>query len=248
MQSETADASGERTQRTYARLAGFVLLFLIINAFAGGLILPHIAASESFAETAKKIAASERLYRVALFSEVLETLSAVLLPFALYVTLKPVNTFLAQMAMIFSLEDSILAWVVRICAFVRLHLYLSSQTAGAGTIPSQALVDLTRTVGGAAESVGGICFGLGTLLFYYLFFKSRYLPRILAALGLFASVTWTVLYLANLVFPERHAAFQYISWPLMGATEILTGLWLLLFAVKIRGHGTQSAPREAIPV
>jgi hypothetical protein len=131
---------------------------------------------------------------------------------------------------------------------VRLHLYISSQTPGAGAFPSQALVDLTRTVAGAAESVGGICFGLGTLLFYYLSFKSRYVPRILAALGLFASVTWTVLYLANLVFPERHAAFQYIGWPLIGATEVLTGFWLLLFAVKIRGRGDESAPREAITV
>jgi len=244
MKSEIADASGERTQRSYARLAGFLLLFLIINALAGGLMLPHIAASESFAETAKKIAASERLYRVVLFSEVLETLSAVMLPFALYVTLKPVNTFLALMAMIFSLEDSILAWMVRICSFVRLHLYTSSQPAG--TIPSQALVDLTRTVGGAAESVGGICFGIGTVIFYYLFFKSRYIPRILSALGLFASVTWTVLYFANLVFPERHTAFQYICFPLMGAAEVITGFWLMLFAVKIRGD--QSAPREAISV
>jgi hypothetical protein len=35
----------------------------------------------------------------------------VLLAFALYVTLKPVNTFLALIAMIFGLEDCILAWV-----------------------------------------------------------------------------------------------------------------------------------------
>src|SRR5215813_8765332 len=146
------EAHGERTQRIYARLAGFLLLWLIINGLGGTLIYSRIEGKGTFAETAKRIAASERFYRVALSTEVIETLSAVLLAFALYATLKPVNSFLAQLAMIFSLEDSILGWVVRICSFVRLHLYTSSQTAGAGTFPSQALVDLTRTVGGAAES------------------------------------------------------------------------------------------------
>jgi len=112
---------------------------------------------------------------------VIETLSAVLLAFALYVTLKPVNNLLAQLAMIFSLEDSILAWVVRLTGFVRLHLYTSHSVGASETIPSERLVDMVRQMAGAAENVGGICFGIGSALFYYLFYKSRYVPRILSA-------------------------------------------------------------------
>lgn len=44
-----------------------------------------------------------------------------LLAFALYVTLKPVNSLLAQLGIIFSLGDSFLALMVRMCSFVRLH-------------------------------------------------------------------------------------------------------------------------------
>src|SRR5215469_6105603 len=86
----------------------------------------------------------------------------------------------------------------------------------------------------------GICFGVSSLLFFYLFFKSRYVPRILSALGLSASVIWTGLYFANLVFPEQHAVFQYICWPLMAVAEVTTGFYLMLFAVKTHGHGDQS--------
>ena len=248
MKLEIEDPQGERTQRIYARLAGFLLLWLIINGLGGTLIFSHIVGSGTFAETEKRIAASERLYRVALSSEVIETLSAVLLAFPLYVTLKPANNLLAQLAMIFILEDSILAWVVRMSGFVRLHLYTSSQSVGAsGTIPSQALVDLTRRMAGAAENVGGICFGIGSLLFFYLFFKSRYIPKILSALGLSASVIWTGLYFANLVFPEQHAVFQYICWPLMAVAEVTTGFYLMLFAVKTQRRGDQSAQSAAIP-
>src|SRR5262249_22608323 len=107
-----------RTQKRYARLSGFLLLWLIINALAGTLLFSRVVGSgASLADTAARVAASERLYRVALASQVLETLSAILLAFALYVTLKSVNTFRAQLAMIFVLEDSVLAWIGRMSSF-----------------------------------------------------------------------------------------------------------------------------------
>jgi Domain of unknown function (DUF4386) len=72
--------------------------------------------------------------------------------------------------------------------FVRLHLYISAQKVGAGTVTAEALADLMRSIVGTTENIGGICFGIGSLLFFYLFFKSRYIPRALSALGLSASV------------------------------------------------------------
>jgi len=189
------------------------------------------------AETAQRIAASERLYRVGLSTVVIATLSSALLAFARYATLKPVNSLLAQLAMIFFLGDSFLALVVRMCGFVRLHLYLSAQTAGAGTSAAQQLTDLIRSIAGATENLGGICFGIGLLLFFCLFLKSRYIPRVLSALGLCASVIWTGLYFANLVFPEQHVLFQRICFPLMGLADVTTGFYLMLFAVKTGVHG-----------
>jgi hypothetical protein len=132
MRSANDKAEVSQTQRTYARLAGGLFLGAILVAFGGGSVLPHIAGNGTFAETAARIAASQRLYRVALSSVVLVTLSSALLAFALYVTLKPVSSLLAQLAMIFSLGDSFVALVVRMCGFVRLHLYITAQSTGAG--------------------------------------------------------------------------------------------------------------------
>jgi hypothetical protein len=50
-------------------------------------------------------------------------------------------------------------------------------------------------------------------------------------LGLFASVIWTALYFASLVFPERHALLQCICFPPMALAEVVTGFYLMLFAV-----------------
>lgn len=136
---------------------------------------------------------------------VIVSLGSVVLAFALYATLKPVNSLLAQLAMIFSLADAFLALVVRMSSFVTAHLYTSPQTAGASALSAQVLVDLMRRVSGATENIGGICFGAGSLLFFCLFFKSRYIPRTLSLLGVFAAAIWTSLYFANLIFPERHS-------------------------------------------
>lgn len=232
MKLQIEHAAAERTQRIYARLAGFLFLYAVIIALGGALLLSHIEGNGAFAEKATRIAESERLYRVVLSSAVSVTLSAALLAFALYVTLKPANSLLAQLAMIFNLLDSFLACVVRMCDFVKLHLYTSSQLVGAGTIPTQALADLMRSIAGTTENIGGIFFGIGSLLFFYLFFKSRYIPRILSAVGFFASAIWIGLYFAKLVFPEHRAVFLYICFPPMLVADVATGVWLMLFAVK----------------
>jgi hypothetical protein len=244
MGSEFETGEADKTQRTSARVAGFLFLWVIVIALGGGLIVSHIAGSGTFAETAKRIAASEHIYRAALAAAVIVSLSSSVLAFALYATLKPVSSLLAQLAMIFSLGDSFLALVVRMCSFVRVHLYLSSQTAGADAVAAQAQAELLRTIAGTTENIGGIAFGIGSLLFFYLFFKSRYIPRALSALGLCATTIWIALYFANLVFPEQHALFLSICLPPLVVADVATGFYLLLFAVKIQN---QPAGRTAVP-
>lgn len=239
MPSENESAEAGTTQRTYARLAGILYLGVILFAFVGGLVLSRVTGNGTFAEMAARVAASERLYRLALSTVVIATLSSALLAFALYATLRPVNCLLAQLAMIFSLEDSFLALIVRMCGFARLHLFVSAQGVGFGPIAAQELADLMRTIAGITENLGGTCFGIGSALFFFLFFKSRYIPTILSALGLCASVIWTGLYLANLVLPERHALFLYICLPPMALADVATGFYLMLFAVKSEMLGSQ---------
>lgn len=247
MQIEIENADAWKTQRTYARLAGVLFLGVIVIAFAGGTLISRVAGSGTFAETAARIAASERLYRVGLSTVLIATLGSTLLAFALYATLRPVNRLLAQLALLFTLEDSFLALIVRMCSFARVHLYVSAQSVGAGPIAVQALVNLMRTIGGTTENLGGICFGIGTGLFFCLFFKSRYIPRFLSALGVCAAVIWTGLYIANLVFPEQQDLFQYICFPPMAVADIGTGIYLMLFAVKSQVAGGQPGQRSIIP-
>jgi hypothetical protein len=245
-QMEMEYSPTEKTQRIYARVAGFLFLWLIITGLAGMLTTSRIVGSGTFAETANRVVRSERLYRVALSSELLETLSTLLLAFALYVALKPVDKLLAQIAMYWRLVESSIGCVGMIFAFVRLSLYTSSQSIGAlGTDQSQALVDLTRHAGSAAYNIGALCFSIGSILFFYLFAKSRYIPRILSVFGVFASVMVTVICFASLIFPEYEATFQY-GWAPMAIAEVTTGFWLMLFAVKTQARSDQQSARSVV--
>jgi hypothetical protein len=209
-------------------------LFLgaIVLALGSGLMLSHIAGTGSFVETAARIAASERLYRGMLSIAVLVTLSSALLAFALYRVLKIVNGELALLAMIFCLADSVVALVVRMCGFVRLHLYLAALGPGADAGGLERLSDLMRTIAGTTENLGGIAFGIGSAIFFSLFLRSRYMPSWISMLGVVGSVLWTALYFAGLIFPERHGLFQMICFPPMLLAEILAGGYLLFFAMR----------------
>jgi Domain of unknown function (DUF4386) len=80
------------------------------------------------------------------------------------------------------------------------------------------------SIAGTTENIGGISFGIGSLLFFYLFWRSRSIPKALSLLGVAASAIWICLYFADLIFPEHHSQFQYICFPPMALADVLTGL------------------------
>ena len=49
------DGSRERTQRFYARVAGFLFLWLIITGLAGTIIISHIVGSGTFEELRREL-------------------------------------------------------------------------------------------------------------------------------------------------------------------------------------------------
>jgi Domain of unknown function (DUF4386) len=237
--------STARTQRIYARVAGFLYLWLILTGLAGTLTISRIVGSRTFVDAAKRVVASEPLYRVALASELIEALSATMLAFALYVTLKPVDEHLAQLAMYWRLVESFIGCLGVIGGFLKLHLYRVWQSVGAsGADQSQVLIGLIRHGGVVAYNIGAISFSIGSALFYYLFFRSRYIPRPLAAFGVLASIVVTFLCFTSLVVPEYGERFQYVGWAPMAIAEVATAIWLMLFAVKTETAGD---PRSAGP-
>src|SRR5437899_993041 len=89
----------EPAQHTAAKVAGFLYLFTMVTAtFAEFYARGRLIVSSDAVQTAKNIAASERLFRLGTVSNLITFASVVILLLALYVVLKPINRNLALLA------------------------------------------------------------------------------------------------------------------------------------------------------
>lgn len=216
----------DRNERLLALFTGIVFLWLILNGIANVLFFPGIP-SGTYADAAKKVTASVWQYRLDSADLLLETLSGVLLEFGLYALLKRVNGELALLGLLFMFQDSCMSAVLRGLGFARVGLYASSAPTAA--LPLQNSAELIRWISDYIEKVGGICFGLGMLLFFCLFLRSRYLPKLVSIFGLFVFTVWVGLYFVILLKPEVRAPLQYPAFALIAIISVASGIFLIRF-------------------
>jgi hypothetical protein len=85
---------------------------------------------------------------------------------------------------------------------------------------------------GLGTQIDFVFFGLGSAVFSYLWFKSRYMPQALSALGIFGSLMLAVGGLAKMVFPSLADVLGLTYAMPLGIFEISLGLWLLFRGVR----------------
>ena len=226
-------SSTERTQIFYARVAGFVYLLLIALFMSGEFLISGIVGNGSFATAAQNVASSEHLYRFALILQTMTSVFTVVLAYALYVTVAPINQRLAQVALIFRLGEIFVGAVAVIFSFDQLRIYLSFNAAKNANLEQwQALFAVARNAHFVGFNIATLFFSFGSILFFSLFFRSRYLPKIQSAFGIFASIMVALTSIGSLVVPEYADIVQFGFAPIF-ISEIVTGLWLLCRGIKL---------------
>lgn len=223
------DTPIDGTQRFYARLAGFMYLLNYAASVFGSLTPDRITGSGDFAEKARRVVASEFLYRTALTSMAIGWVLIVFLAFSLYVTLKPVNKRLAQLALCLELGQASVGAVTVIFSFVLLGLY----TAPTGSFQNEQLHALAQIVSAnfSGFNISMMFLAVGSTIFFYLFYKSQYIPKVLAAWGVFASVVMLLVSVAMILFPGNARTLQ-LGWGPLGIAEVGTALWLAIVGIR----------------
>jgi len=183
--------------------------------------------SASFAETARWAAESAVLYRVALVQVGAAWIAIGILAFALYAVLEPVNQRLAQLALFMRLGASFVGAASLMFRVAQARLYQASETADLFTTEQlRTLVAVSQRAAGAGFTVAMMFMGAGSLLFFMLFLRSRYLPGALARFGVFTSALVVAMGAAMFVYPEHTNALKAVGAPFF-LTEVATALWLL---------------------
>ena len=236
-------------QQRWARLVGFSYVFALVpSIFAEFYVSGRLISGDAVA-TAQNIIAHERLFRMGVASNLLVFATDVLLITSLYIVLERVNRRLALLAAIFRVMENTILVVAVLNDFYMLRL-LSGASYLSG-LDSAAIASLARVSVGAHNSAYGVAlilFGFGSTIFCYLWLKSGYIPRPLAAFGVIASIWIGLCSFSFVVFPElnRVIGVGYYGGPIF-LFELTVGLWLLLRGIKDESPKSSlaAAPRSS---
>ena len=232
-----ANRNAEFSPLVYARVAGLAyLLTMALGLFSVNFVYSNLIVSGNNAETVDNIMKNPLLFRLGIASEIMMFVLVVLLSLALYVILKTVNKNLALLALFWRLAEAIIGGGVTVLSGLVPLLLLNSQ-AEFETEHLQALVGLFLGVRPAGLDVVLIFIGMGGTVFCYLFFTSRYVPRILAAWGILTYLTMLIISFASILIPNLPETMKMAFYAPGGLFEIIFGFWLLFKGVNLQHWG-----------
>jgi len=223
-----------KSQRTAARIAGlaFPISFAIVVAVNFG-IFARLIVSGNPADTLRNILAHETLFRVGIAGDMVYCVGVVVLLTALYVILKPVNQNLALLAAFGRLVHGLTWLVATLNLFTALRLLRDadySHAFGPDQLPALARLYLS---GYDAYYVGLLFWGLGATAGSYLWFKSNYIPRALAAFGVISSAWCAACTFVYYIFPDfaKVVNLWWFDSP-MAVFELALSFWLLFKGLR----------------
>jgi len=230
----TAAIQSERSPLFYARIAGCIYLFAMpLGIFSQSYVLGRIVTDDAHT-TARNLLASEGLFRLGIALDVVTFVTDVVIGWAFYQLLKVVDQGLALLGAFLRVADAAILATVTLNGLITLRLLGGADyLQGLDAHQLHSLARLYISARGLGFYVGFVFLGLGSAVFAYLLFRSRYVPRILPAWGMFASLLLAAGSLAVILWPwfSNNASMAYMI-P-MFFYEVPLGLWFLIRGVKV---------------
>lgn len=217
------------TLRQAALIAG--LGYVMPVSYAEFSIWPRLVIPGHIEQTVANISAHPRLFAAAILCYLITYIEDVVIAWALYVLLAPVNRALSLLTAWFRLV------YVAIVLFALLNLVTVYRVLTTpdymtlfGSGPLQAQVQLLLRSFRYDSSMGLVIFGIHLALLGYLIFRSGYIPRIIGVLLLYDGLGWVAFGLQPYFYPSvSFGVFFKTSF-----VELLLPLWLLIRGWKIQ--------------
>lgn len=227
-----ANRIADTSPRKAAIVAGFGLLIMTILApFAEFYVRQSLVVPGDAATTAGNILANELLFRISICCYLVVAISDVVVAWALYVLLKPVNKSLSLLAAWFRLVYATILGIALLDFFNALLLLSGADYLTVfATDQLYASMMLSLNAFDYGWDIGAVFFGLHLAFLGYLTFKSGYIPRILGVLLIVASFGYLVDTFGKFLllnYDANIAMFTFFG-------ELLFMLWLLFKRVNVQ--------------
>lgn len=218
------------TLRQAALIAGFAYLLSPVTT-AEFSIMPKLVIPGNIEQTVQNIIAHDRLFAVAILCYLTTLIGDIVIAWALYFLLAPVNRSMSLLGAWFRLvytavNLSALLQLVNLYRLVNSQDYLTLFGSG----PLHAQVKLLLDSFRSDWSLSLVIFGVHLVLLGYLIYRSGYIPRILGILLVIDGLGWVIDSLSPYLYPNAHLRFLFITF--LG--ELFFMLWLLIRGWKIQ--------------
>jgi hypothetical protein len=212
------------------RLLGFMFVFVALASLLSGLILGPLSYSivgppDNISETMINFSDNPTTVQMSIAGYLIEAAGIVLLTVLLYTTLKKQNKIIARWAFGLWIVEAVFVAFRQISTFSL--LFTSQEFVKAGAPDSSYFQTLGGLFFGSTQfiySAQMVFYCIGGILFYYLFFKSKFVPRVLSLWGIIAA---SLGFIGTLFEIFNYDVPMYIFLPLL-PFELAIGVWLMV--------------------
>jgi hypothetical protein len=218
--------------RTTALIAGFVSLAMVLFApFAElyayrALVIPGNAPA-----TVSNLIVHQTLFAMMIISYAITFIGDIIVAWALYVLLKPVNLYLSALAAIFRLVFSIIAMVALLNLANAFRLANSPEYLKIFSLHElQAQIMFSLNTFRYGFHFALIFFGIYLGLLGYLVWQSKYIPRIMGLLLIISGLGYFTSSIQPYLFPNINVSFTVYTF----YGEVIFIFWLMIKGWKIK--------------
>lgn len=220
--------------QTSAKTAGLAYLLIIVSSIIAMILGPYkLMVEGNNPATISNIESNQLLFRMGATYDLLMFIGVIILSVALHNVLKTVNKSVSQTALYSRIGEALIGSLTVVCSIGILIMMNSDHS-------SEEINKITAFIFEIKHVLLNIVYaylGFGSILFCFLFYKSRYIPRFLAAFGILAFALVFGESIAVLLFSVKSTVFTGAPAILF---EITIGLWLMIKGVNTRFHSTNN--------
>ena len=247
----TDDETSTRAADRMPRYLGAAFTFQFVTSLTAGLLSASLL-DGSTSQVLSDISNSPGQLRLTVVLELLTSLGIVVMTALLYVVLRRQGRTVALVALALWMSEAVFLTVKTLALSVLLGLTQEPDAAGGALSAARSSGHLALDVAQHAGDIDMLFFCVGAMLWYFLLYRSRIVPRALAVWGLVAVplvlVATLMLIWDRSLDPSRVLYAPYVPF------ELTIGLWLLIkgasassTAISAGSSGTQEEAEARTP-
>ena len=231
---------------TYRKTTVIVGILFIIGTVSGILAGAFTAPIRGGATYPLNVSASETEWIIGTLLVLLMGLSLAMVPVMLYPIFKKHKVLAFGSVLFRGVLEAVCEMLLVISMFLLLTVSeLFGKTGAVDASNFQTLGSLLIAAGHWIQNIMGIVFSVGTLMFFVLFYQTRFIPRWLSGWGIIGAVLYPIAQIVSMLSPLHLAPDVGVGIGLLmiptAIQEMVFGVWIIVKGFDPSAIASQSA-------